>query len=102
MIRKLMNDQHLTNRKIREKLRKSPDENSLDEEGKLFLFLKDLIEMQKKQLDKLWYSKKKWKNCSELFYKKFILKKKGVSLRKSLWEGIKNRALAHRWVLFSQ
>jgi hypothetical protein len=37
-----MNDPQLINRKIKQKLRKQPDENSLDEEANLLL-LKDQI-----------------------------------------------------------
>jgi hypothetical protein len=48
-----MNDSQLTNRKIGEKLRKSPDESSLDEDIKLLL-LKNEIEMRKKSPDKPW------------------------------------------------
>jgi hypothetical protein len=37
----------------------SSNENSLVEEAKLLLLLKDQIEMQKKSSDKPWYSKNK-------------------------------------------
>jgi hypothetical protein len=67
IFRELMNNPQLTNRKIREKLRKWTDENSLDEKANLLLLLKDQIETQKKQPDKQWYFKKKRQNCSELF-----------------------------------
>jgi hypothetical protein len=69
--------------------KKPPDiEIILSEEEKKRLL--DQLEMQKKPPDKPWYLKKKCENCSELFYKRFILKMKGVSLRKSLMEGNRN------------
>jgi hypothetical protein len=46
--------------------------------------LRDPEELQKKQPDQPWKSKKKSRICTSLFYKKFVTTVRGVSFRKSL------------------
>jgi hypothetical protein len=92
-VRSVFDNPNLTNREIKELLKKPPDisKNPSDAEIHLFELLKgrDQRESPKKPPDKPWKSRSKCKELADVFYEKFVLERKGVSTRRRLGEKIK-------------